>query len=442
MLAAQAAPAATIDADDLLDWVEWAYPALFAGGSITLPIRYEGRDFSYRAYPGPRGDRQLGVTDDGRVFGLGDFTGGQLRGYGTLDDWSDGVRRDHCRVHPLASDCSRSGPPEQRLAVGQGEAMATIGSGRRLLRWGQQSDRTGSQPLAGIRRLSGGIASCAVDALGQVWAWQMFGTPLGMLYPLDGGVLDEGTPEPQQMFVPSRVVDADCGPNEPVVLRADGSLWVRPGPMVPYGAGYRVHTALRLTGLPAMRRLGVASVQARALAVDAQGHLWQVVGAPSHNEPSAPVLAQPVPGLPAIETSVCETVCLILSEDGRVWSWAPWAPSGAAPTPVDGLPAVAQVLTFDEVLLALDRSGQVWSWGRGPLGRAGDGAAVERPTPVPGLGDVLELAGHAGVVLVRRGDGSVWGWGDNRARVLGEDRPTFIPIREPVRVNVPGLDLR
>ena len=87
----------------LLDWAEYKFPSLFAVRVDTLPsVDYDGKTFYARIYSYPGGLRYLGVTTDGRVFGLGDFTDEALKSYGVLADWEAQVSADQCGVNPAS----------------------------------------------------------------------------------------------------------------------------------------------------------------------------------------------------------------------------------------------------------------------------------------------------------------------------------------------------
>lgn len=111
-----AAPSATAPAiplvtgDMTMDWAQYQFPELFGTEVVERfpAIDHLGVTYNARAYLGPTGWRYLGVTVDGRVFGLGDFTGGALQPYDTVSAWAPRVWADWCRVRP--SDCSATGP--------------------------------------------------------------------------------------------------------------------------------------------------------------------------------------------------------------------------------------------------------------------------------------------------------------------------------------------
>lgn len=95
------ASSTSVTPDALLDWAEYKYPGLFLGRSQTLPsVDYGGNTFYARIYSSAGGPRYLGVTTEGRVYGLGDFTGNALQGFGSISDWQSQVIADQCKVYP------------------------------------------------------------------------------------------------------------------------------------------------------------------------------------------------------------------------------------------------------------------------------------------------------------------------------------------------------
>lgn len=103
---ASARQAALVTADMTMDWAEYRFPELFGAASVTRypSIEYEGRQYNARAYDGSWGTRYLGITPDGRVYGLGDFTEQRLQQFETIEHWAAEVLRDWCRVRP--ADCA------------------------------------------------------------------------------------------------------------------------------------------------------------------------------------------------------------------------------------------------------------------------------------------------------------------------------------------------
>jgi hypothetical protein len=110
LLAVAAAPAAaqvppTVGARELFDWAEFSFPTLFAKGPQNVGVQYLGQDYTVRAYPN---GNYLGLRADGSVFGLGPFTDGALRPYGSLADFAGQVQADRCRVYPVTCGAQRT----------------------------------------------------------------------------------------------------------------------------------------------------------------------------------------------------------------------------------------------------------------------------------------------------------------------------------------------
>ena len=91
-----------VTADMTLDWAEYNFPELFPKAiGIRFPVVvYEGVTYNARLYAGAWGERYLGITPDGRIFGLGDFTGEALQQFNDIDHWSVQILADQCKVNP------------------------------------------------------------------------------------------------------------------------------------------------------------------------------------------------------------------------------------------------------------------------------------------------------------------------------------------------------
>jgi len=85
-----------------LDWAEYAFPDLFpkALAQHFPDIEYQGGNYYARAYVGPWGTRYLGITSDGRIYGLGDFTNDSLQQFDDIAFWSARILGDQCKVDP------------------------------------------------------------------------------------------------------------------------------------------------------------------------------------------------------------------------------------------------------------------------------------------------------------------------------------------------------
>ncbi len=128
---AAAGSSTVVTADMLLDWAEFKFAELFPKAAAQrLPgVLYEGASYSARAYRGSWGTRYLGITPDGRVFGLGDFSSNLLRSYETVAFWADQVLADMCRVY--ADLCA----PVSALAAGQARVTGQLCSGAQQTGW-------------------------------------------------------------------------------------------------------------------------------------------------------------------------------------------------------------------------------------------------------------------------------------------------------------------
>lgn len=91
-----------VSADAVLDWAEYKFPDLFPRSAVQRfpAVEYQGTVYNARAYPGAWGTRYLGITPDGRVFGLGDFTGNALQAFETTAYWAGQVLAEACSARP------------------------------------------------------------------------------------------------------------------------------------------------------------------------------------------------------------------------------------------------------------------------------------------------------------------------------------------------------
>ncbi len=85
-----------VDAEALLDWAQWKFPAVFPKGPQTFEVVHQGVGYSVRAYGT---GNFLGVTRQGEIFGLGPFTQQQLVSYGLISVWASQVQADRCNVY-------------------------------------------------------------------------------------------------------------------------------------------------------------------------------------------------------------------------------------------------------------------------------------------------------------------------------------------------------
>lgn len=95
------ATAQDVNAKAVIDWAEYKFPDLFKGAITSLDaVEFDGKIFYARIYNGPAGLRYLGVTTDGRIFGLGDFTNNQLQQFDTVAFWTPQILADWSKFQP------------------------------------------------------------------------------------------------------------------------------------------------------------------------------------------------------------------------------------------------------------------------------------------------------------------------------------------------------
>lgn len=130
---ALAEAAALVGPDVIMEWAEFKFPTLFRAGPQTLarqgptsfPLSYLGTDYTVRAYPG---ERYLGITDAGQIYGLGDYTGGALTGFGNTGDYVAQMLADARPQGVGVMLVSSVGAGEQFRFALQGATAATVGA--------------------------------------------------------------------------------------------------------------------------------------------------------------------------------------------------------------------------------------------------------------------------------------------------------------------------
>lgn len=128
---AVAAAAAVPSAEELFDWAEYRYPELFHPRNTfeNYALTHQGQAYTVRSYSN---GNHLGLTPDGRIYGLGPFTAGVLTAFGKAADYATLVAADRCRVDAAAcftAGSSRTLP----VTVAAGGELRDAGSGLRLL---------------------------------------------------------------------------------------------------------------------------------------------------------------------------------------------------------------------------------------------------------------------------------------------------------------------
>ena len=116
-----------VTADMVLDWAEFKFASLFPKDvAQKFPaVVFEGVTYNARAYSGPWGTRYLGITPDGRIFGLGDFTNNLLQAFDTVAFWASQVQGDQCAINPGSCTATPPAGPLNNCTLPAAQALAT-----------------------------------------------------------------------------------------------------------------------------------------------------------------------------------------------------------------------------------------------------------------------------------------------------------------------------
>lgn len=126
-----AAATALPSAKELFDWAEYRFPDLLYP-RLTQPdytLVVDGQRYTVRSYPS---GNHVGMTTDGRIYGLGPFTGQVLMSFGNVADYAALIAADRCRVYLEA--CFTAGPARTlAVNVGAGGTVTDSVTGAKLL---------------------------------------------------------------------------------------------------------------------------------------------------------------------------------------------------------------------------------------------------------------------------------------------------------------------
>jgi len=86
----------------VFNWIEYKFPDLFPRSlTVKEELTHEGVHYDLRHWSGAWGTRYLGITDNGEIIGLGDYTDWVLVSFGDIDDFEDAIISDEDAVYDL-----------------------------------------------------------------------------------------------------------------------------------------------------------------------------------------------------------------------------------------------------------------------------------------------------------------------------------------------------
>ena len=149
-----AASGYAISVEQLFDWAERTYSTLLNARPNSFALSHNGQQFTVRAYPG---ERYLGAAD-GVVYGLGDFTAGQLQSFGSVQGFACQVVPASCGPAPSAWTGPITAPGE--FVVHAKTVLDDLGHA--LAFWVERPAANGfAEQIMSSRRLAGGAWGAA-----------------------------------------------------------------------------------------------------------------------------------------------------------------------------------------------------------------------------------------------------------------------------------------
>jgi alpha-tubulin suppressor-like RCC1 family protein len=301
------------------------------------------------------------------------------------------------------------------------------------------------------------------ELLGE--AWPRYGAlQLWSLDPLSGFVAQKVMEFPLSCASdPGRIVASE---NFSLALDNEGKVWGwgdnQKGQL---GTGDNQYSstpvAADLSALGGVPVTWLAAGRASALALDAEGRLWEWGSDEwQHTESTlSPVAVDLTPlggsGIASIATGDRSTKLeydLILDEEDRLWIRGDeytasicYDTDGPAWQQVDltalGEAKVVRMAAKGNYVLVLDNTGQLWAWGDNSSGQLGDGTTTNSCTPVAvdqsalGGWKAADVAVAYGASYAIDKSGRVWSWGGNFKGMLGSGASA----EELWQRSVPGL---
>ena len=290
--------------------------------------------------------------------------------------------------------------------------------------------------LPAIKALAAGIAhSVALDVNGDVWVWGQNANGQSGLGSTGGTVL-----VPTKVPALSGIQAIAANGNYSIALREDGQLWAwgqnTSGQIGTRASSASVSSPTVIAGLPTIR--AIAAGVNHVLALDAGGKVWawgqNTFGQVGTGSVSTMVLTPTqVVGLPPVKAVAAGSGHSLIADEqfGNVWAWGQntFGQAGTgntsspvlSPTPVNGVFAVATLVSGHNSSHVIMSGGLALAWGHNVSGQLGNGTTANSATPVNvvGLADAHSLAVGAQHALALRPGCPVWAWGHNAQGQMG-----------------------
>ena len=118
---------ATLPNQAVFNWIEYKFEDLFPKAqTVKSELTHDDVHYELRSWSGAWGTRYFGITDDGEIIGLGDYTDGVLLSFGYIDEWEDAVIADYKNVllsQNVITSVVYSEKPNTTFTLGEDELL-------------------------------------------------------------------------------------------------------------------------------------------------------------------------------------------------------------------------------------------------------------------------------------------------------------------------------